>query len=37
MTSRYKPKLNPIKVIKDWQGEDWDVYEEYKTEIGQII
>jgi hypothetical protein len=36
-TYRYKPKLHPIKVIKDWQGEDWDVYEEYKTGIGQII
>lgn len=37
MTYRYKPKLVPIRVIKDWQGEDWDVYEEYKTGIGQII
>lgn len=24
--------LHPIKTIKDWQGEDWDVYEERKTQ-----
>lgn len=29
--------LYPIKTIKDWQGEDWDVYEEKKTQSGLII
>lgn len=29
--------LHPIKTLKDWQGEDWDVYEERKTQIGVIL
>lgn len=32
-----KYKLYPIKTIKDWQGEDWDVYEERKTQLDLII
>jgi hypothetical protein len=27
----------PIKTIKDWDGEDWDVYEERKTPAGVMI
>lgn len=27
-------KLFKIKVIKDWNGDDWDVYEERKTQGG---
>lgn len=27
-------KLYPIKTIKDWEGEDWDVYMEIKTLYG---
>ncbi|SPL72325.1 hypothetical protein [Acinetobacter stercoris] len=26
-----------IKTIKDWEGEDWDVYEERKTSCGVIL
>lgn len=29
--------LYPIKTIKGWQGEDWDVYEEKKTQSGLNI
>lgn len=32
-----KYTLYPIKTIKDWQGEDWDVYEERKTQFGLIL
>ena len=32
-----KYNLHPIKTIKDWQGKDWDVYEERKTPIGVMI
>ncbi|ENW93051.1 hypothetical protein [Acinetobacter dispersus] len=27
----------PIKIIKDWQGEDWEVYEEKKTAVGIMV
>lgn len=30
-------KIYPIKTIKDWQGEDWDVYEERNTQAGIMI
>lgn len=29
--------LHPIKTLKDWQGEDWNVYEERKSQIGIIL
>lgn len=29
-----KYKLYPIKTIKDWQGDDWDVYEEKRSVNG---
>ena len=32
-----KHKHFKIKTIKDWEGEDWDVYEEYKTSSGIIL
>lgn len=32
-----KYKLYSIKTIKDWQGEDWDVYEERKSLSGIMI
>ena len=32
-----KYNLHPIKTIKDWRGEDWDVYEERKTPIGIMV
>jgi hypothetical protein len=32
-----KHKLYVIKTIKDWQGEDWDVYEERKSFSGIMI
>lgn len=32
-----KYNLYPIKTIKDWQGEDWDVYEERKISIGIVL
>ncbi|WP_336932488.1 hypothetical protein [Acinetobacter bereziniae] len=32
-----KYKHFKIKTIKDWEGEDWDVYEEYKTRSGVIL
>lgn len=32
-----KNNLYPIKTIKDWQGEDWDVYEERKTKMGIMV
>lgn len=32
-----KIKLFKIKTIKDWEGEDWDVYEECKTPAGIIL
>lgn len=35
MVKRYKN--DPIKIIKDWQGEDWNVYEERNTQAGVII
>ncbi|MFW1735584.1 hypothetical protein [Acinetobacter sp. ULE_I037] len=35
MVKRYK--IYPIKTIKDWQGEDWDVYEERNTQAGIMI
>jgi hypothetical protein len=35
MTKRYKRYV--IKTIKDWQGEDWDVYEERNTQAGIMI
>lgn len=35
MAKRYK--IYPIKTIKDWQGEDWDVYEEVKTSVGIVV
>lgn len=35
MAKRYK--IYPIKTIKDWQGEDWDVYEEVKTSVGVMV
>ncbi|MCT9978878.1 hypothetical protein M2R48_11105 [Acinetobacter sp. I-MWF] len=35
MAKRYK--IYPIKTIKDWQGEDWDVYEERNTQAGIMI
>lgn len=35
MTKRYKRYA--IKTIKDWQGEDWDVYEERNTQAGIMI
>lgn len=37
MRKPYKPKLEIIKVIKDWQGEDWDVYEQELVSNGLII
>lgn len=35
MAKRYK--IYPIKTIKDWQDEDWDVYEERNTQTGVMI
>lgn len=35
MTKKYK--LYPIKTIKDWENEDWDVYEERKSISGIMI
>lgn len=35
MAKRYI--LYPIKTIKDWKGEDRDVYEERKTQFGLIL
>ena len=32
-----KYKLYPIKTIKDWENEDWDVYEERKSISGIMI
>lgn len=32
-----KYKHFKIKTIKDWENEDWDVYEEYKTRSGLIL
>lgn len=32
-----KNNFYPIKTIKDWQGEDWDIYEERKTSIGIMV
>lgn len=32
-----KYKLYPIKTIKDWENEDWDVYEERKSLSGIMI
>lgn len=29
--------LYPICTVKDWQGEDWDVYEERKTQVGLTL
>ena len=29
-----RKKLYPIKTIKDWDGEDWDVFEERKARNG---
>lgn len=29
-----KHVLHPIQTLKDWQGDDWDVYEERKMPIG---
>lgn len=29
-----KHVLHPIQTLKDWEGEDWDVYEERKTQMG---
>lgn len=29
-----KYKLYPIKTIKDWEGEDWSIFEEYRTQVG---
>lgn len=35
MAKRYK--LYSIKTIKNWQNEDWDVYEERKSPVGLIL
>lgn len=35
MTQKYN--LYPIKTIKDWQGEDWDVYEEQPISMDIMI
>ncbi|KAF1024370.1 MAG: hypothetical protein GAK29_02602 [Acinetobacter bereziniae] len=35
MSKKYK--LYPIKTIKDWENEDWDVYEERKSISGIMI
>lgn len=32
-----KYKLFKIKIIKDWDGQDWDVYEEEKSSVGITI
>ena len=32
-----KYKIFKIQTIKDWEGEYWDVYEEYKTQAGIMI
>ncbi|MCH7303921.1 hypothetical protein MMP74_05915 [Acinetobacter sp. NIPH 1869] len=32
-----KYKYFKIKTIKDWEGEYWDVYEEYKTQAGIMV
>lgn len=32
-----KYKLYPIKTIKDWEGEDWDVYEEKRLSNGLML
>lgn len=32
-----KYKHFKIKTIKDWDGEDWDVYEEYQTKAGIMV
>lgn len=32
-----KYKYSKIKIIKDWEGEDWDVYEEYTTKVGITV
>lgn len=32
-----KYKHFKIKTIKDWHGEDWDVYEEYQTQVGITV
>lgn len=32
-----RKKLYPIKNIKDWDGEDWDVFEERKARNGVIL
>lgn len=29
-----KHVLHPIQTLKDWEGEDWDVYEERKMQMG---
>lgn len=29
-----KYKSYPIKTIKDWEGEDWSIFEEYQTKVG---
>ncbi|WP_436860858.1 hypothetical protein [Acinetobacter haemolyticus] len=35
MSKKYR--YRPIKTIKDWEGEDWDVYEERKSASGIMI
>lgn len=35
MTKRYKRYA--IKIIKDWQVEDWDAYEERNIQTGVMI
>lgn len=35
MAKRYK--IYPIKTIMDWQGEDWDVYEETMMVVGIML
>lgn len=32
-----KYKVFKIKTIKDWEGEDWDVYQEYSTKVGITV
>ena len=29
-----KYKFYPIRTIKDWDGEDWDIFEEYQNQVG---
>ncbi|AMW78539.1 hypothetical protein AMD27_06350 [Acinetobacter sp. TGL-Y2] len=35
MVSKYV--LYPIQTVKDWQGEDWDIYEERKIVVGLTL